>query len=398
MKYTLDSLLPERAFIRAPNGQIKPQGGGSSSTPTTSTTNTTSIPAYAQPYVESALGQASALTDINQNPYQPYEGQRYAGFSPMQEQAFQGIANQQIAPQLATATQYATDVGQKGLEAYGTSGGLQTQALGYGSQGAGLGVLGGGLYGGLAAGAGQNYTNQATDPNAVGAYMSPYMQNVVDTQKREANRGYDISAQEVQGRGVQAGAFGGSRDAIMRAENERNRNTALNQIQATGSQNAYDKAMQSLQYGSTLGLQGLQTGLQGVNTQLAGTAQGLQGVQGAVGAGQYGLAGLGVTNQASSNLGQLGQTQYNQEMGINQAQLQAGQMQQQQQQKDLDYAYQQYQDSLNYPYKQLAFQSDMFRGLPLSQGAQSIYQAAPPVSQQLMGLGLGAAGMYKAFS
>ena len=42
--------------------------------------------------------------------------------------------------------------------------------------------------------------------------------------------------------------------------------------------------------------------------------------------------------------------------------------------------------------------SDIYRGLPLTQGAQSMYQATPPAAQQLMGLGLGAAGLKKAFA
>ena len=467
MRYTLDSMLPERAFIKE-GGQIKPQGGGSN-TPTSTSTNTTSIPSYAQPYVENTLGQTAALTDINQNPYQPYTGQQVAGFSPLQNQAMAGIAAQGVAPQLGQATDFANTAGRGGIEAYNTSGGLQTQALGFGQQGADLGVQGGAQYGsqgagygaagaglgvmgglgyglqgagyganaagmaGMGYGAGAQYANQATDPNAVSAYMSPYMQNAVDVQKQEANRGYDISQQQIQGNAVTSGAFGGSRDALMRSENERNRNTALNQIQAQGSQAAYDKAMQSMQYGSGLGIQGLQAGtaaqqagiqgaqagMQGVNTALAGTSQGmqgsqvglsgvdrqlagnvqgLQGVQGAVGAGQYGLAGLGTTNQSASTLGQLGQAQFGQEQAIQQAQMQAGLMQQLNEQQKLNVPYQQYQESLNYPYKQLGFMSDMFRGLPLSQSSQVGYQAAPPMSQQLMGMGLGAAGMYKAFS
>jgi hypothetical protein len=72
-------------------------------------------------------------------------------------------------------------------------------------------------------------------------------------------------------------------------------------------------------------------------------------------------------------------------------------LQQGQEQRGLDLQYQQYQDSLNYPYKQLGFMSDMYRGLPLTQGAQSMYQADAPATQQLMGLGLGAAGFKKAF-
>jgi hypothetical protein len=434
-------MLPERAFLKA-GGQIKPQGGGSgtSSTPTQTTVSNTSIPSYAQPYVESTLGQASALTNINQNPYQPYQGQQTAGFSPLQMQAMQGISNQQVAPQLAEASNLASTAGQGGIAAYNTAGGLQDLSKQYGQQGTNIGVTGGGIYGGIGAGyggqgagyganaasmagmgygAGANYANQATNPGAVGAYMSPYMQNVVNTQMQEANRNYDISGAKEQSSATQNNAFGGSREALMAAENERNRNTALNQIQATGTQNAYTAANQNMQYGAGLGLQGLQagtaaqqagiqgaqtgisganTGLQGVNTQLAGTGQGLQGVQGAVSAGQYGLAGLGVTNQAAANLGALGQTQFGQEQAINQAQLQAGGQQQALQQQGLNTAYNQYQQQLQYPYQQLSFMQGLYQGLPMSQSASTMYQATPPASQQLMGMGLGAAGLSKAFA
>jgi hypothetical protein len=150
--------------------------------------------------------------------------------------------------------------------------------------------------------------------------------------------------------------------------------------------------------GTAQGMQGVGLGLQGVNTQLAGTAQGLQGIQAATGAGQYGLQGTGAATSAAGTLGQLGQTQFGQQAAITDAQMRAGQLQQAQEQRGLDMQYQQYQDQMNYPYKQLGFMSDIYRGLPLTQGAQSMYQAAPPATQQLMGLGLGAAGLNKAFS
>jgi hypothetical protein len=316
---------------------------------------------------------------------------------------------------------------------------LQQQALGYGAQGAGYGAqatnlgMAGMGYGAQGAdigargvqaaeqgfGAGSQYAQQATSPAAQQAYMSPYMQNVVDVQQKDAMRQAEIARQGTQAQAVRAGAFGGSRSAIVEAENQRGLQDRLAQIQATGSQAAFDKAQQAQQFGADLGLRGLQAGYQGLQTGMQGTAQGmqgaqtgiqgmqagmqgaqtgLQGVQGAVGAGQYGLSGAGAATSAAGTLGQLGQTQFGQEAAITDAQMKAGQMQQAQEQKGLDLAYQQYMESLNYPYKQLGFMSDLYRGLPMSQGATTMYQAAPPASQQLMGLGLGAAGMYKAFS
>lgn len=76
----------------------------------------------------------------------------------------------------------------------------------------------------------------------IGGYMSPYMQNVVDIQKREAARQSGIAGLQQAGQATQAGAFGGGRDAIMRAERERNLGTQMNDIQAQGLQSAFANA------------------------------------------------------------------------------------------------------------------------------------------------------------
>jgi hypothetical protein len=413
-------------------------GGGSSPAPAPSsqTVTNTSIPAYAQPYVETMLGQTSALTDINQNPYQPYGGQRIAEFSPLQQQAFSNVANQQTAGQIGTGTDLASQAGYGGLSAANQVPGLQNQALGYGQMGSMYGGIGSqqaqqvaqqtgnqaNLYGGMGAGlgmqasqAGQQYANQATNPYAQQAYMSPYIQNALQPQLAEMQRQYGITGTQEQGRASAAGAFGGTRNSLMQAENERNKNMAMNQAIGSGYQNAFQQAQQAQQFGANLGLQGqqagiqgAQTGLQGVGAQqaagnlgLAGTAQGMQGaqaglagVQGAVGAGQYGLAGLGTAGSAAGTLGQLGQTQFGQQQAINQAQATAGAVQQAQAQQALDLGYQDFNSQKNYPYQQLAFMSDMLRGLPLSQSAQSQYTAPPNTASQLGGLGMSALGIY----
>jgi hypothetical protein len=358
-----------------------------------------------------------------------------------------GAAASQYGAQGAQQAQQAARQAQQGAQMYGAQGAQ------YGGQGAQFGALGAdiGARGVAAAeqgfGAGQAYQQQATSPEAQRAYMSPYMQNVVDVQQKEAMRQADIQRQFNQAQAAKQGAFGGSRSAIVESEGQRNLQDRLAQIQATGSQSAFDRAQQAQQFASTTGIQGLQAGLQGLQTGMQGTGQGiqgaqtgiqgaglglqgvgqqiaagqlglqgsetgirgqqagmqgaqtgLQGVQAATSAGQYGLQGVGLANQAAGTLGQLGQTQFGQEAAITDAQMRAGQLQQAEEQKGLDIQYQQYMDSLNYPYKQLGFMSDMYRGLPLTQGAQSMYQATPPATQQLMGLGLGAAGLQKAFS
>ena len=87
-------------------------------------------------------------------------------------------------------------------------------------------------------------TQSFAQPGSAEAYMSPYMQNVVDIQKREAQRQSGIQGTQQQAQATQAGAFGGSRDAIMRAERERNLGQQMGDIQATGSQAAFQQAQQ----------------------------------------------------------------------------------------------------------------------------------------------------------
>lgn len=285
--------------------------------PATSMSQTT-IPEYAQPYVERMLGKAEALTEA---PYQAYGGERIAGFTPLQEQAMQGAANLGPARQLGLGTQMA---GLSGLQSLG---------------------------------AGQNYQNMATDPYAMGAYMSPYMENALQPQLREAARTSAIQGQMDQAKAVQQGAFGGARTGIVEAERQRNLQTQLGDIYGRGMQTAYDQARQAQQFGATLGLQG---------SQAAG--------------------------QAAATMGQLGQTQFGQQKDILAAQQAAGSQQQALQQQKLQQQYQDFLTQKAYPQQNLAFMSDILRGAPLGQQTQQQYTAAAP-SFASQALGLGAAGV-----
>jgi hypothetical protein len=130
---------------------------------------------------------------------------------------------------------------------------------------------------------------------------------------------------------------------------------------------------------------------------------GLAGQQAGEQSRQYG-ANYGLQNRqqalnAAQQLGQLGQTQYGQQMGINAAQQQAGAQRQAQIQQGLT---NQYGDFLNYqnqPYKNMGFMSDILRGLPLTQQASTMYQAPPSAMSTVAGLaatGIGAYGALKA--
>jgi hypothetical protein len=322
-------------------------GGGGSGGPTTSTTNTSNLPEYVRPYVENMLG--SAQTQIYNDdmtsfrPYNPYSSDvndYVAGFSPLQQSA------QQSAYGLQTPEQF----------------GMGTEMAGM----AGLGSLGLGMQ---AAGTGSQFAQQAQDPTAMQGYMSPYMQNVVDFQKQSALRDYQVAQPMRQAQAVSKGAFGGSRQAIVDAEAQRNLNTQLQGITATGSQKAFEDAQRQQQFGAQLGLQGIQAGLQG----------------------------FGQMGQSASTLGQLGGAQLGAQRDIIGLQNTMGAQQQGLEQQKINQAIQDYATAQQYPMMQLSMMNSLLRGLPMQSTTTQQYQAQPGTAQQALGLGLGALGAYKAF-
>jgi len=322
-------------------------GGGGGGQPTTSTTNTSNLPEYVKPYVENMLG--SAQTQIYNDdmttfrPYQPYSSDvndYVAGFSPLQQQAQQATAN------LQTPDQFSQGSGLAGI--------------------AGMGSLG---LAGQAAGAGQQYAQQAQDPNAMRGYMSPYMQNVVDYQKSQAFRDYQIGQPKMQSAAVGQGAFGGNRLAIQQAEAQRGLMSQLQGIEATGAQKAFEDATKQQQFGANLGMQGIQAGLQG----------------------------LGQVTQSANALGNLGTAQLGAQTGIINAQTQQGAAQQAAEQQKINQAIQDYATAQQYPMMQLSMMNSLLRGLPMQNTTTQQYQAQPGTAQQALGLGLGALGAYKAF-
>lgn len=319
-------------------------GGGGGGAPTQSTVTNTNIPEYARPYVETMLGStqqqlfntapnSSGGTDITGiKPYTPYStnpSDYVAGFSPLQQQSFQGASSLNPAEQLGQGTALAGSAGIGGLNFAGQANP-------------------------------QNFQNQ------VGGYMTPYLQMALAPQLAEANRQYDIAGNQARSQATQAGAFGGSREAIMAAENERNRSMGLQNILGQGYNQAFGQAQN--QYN------------QGLQSQ---------------------LAGLGLANQAAGTLGQLGQTQFGQEQGAIGLQNQMGAQQQAQQQNIINQGIQNYATAQQYPQQQLAFMNSMLRGLPLQTSTVQGYQAAPSAVSQIAGLGttgIAGLGLYNAMN
>jgi hypothetical protein len=277
-----------------------PQSGGGSS-PTSTTTS--GLPEWALPYAQDTLAKQSALSDVG---YQPYGGDRIQGFTGMQE----------------TARQNAAGMGTSDVTGQVAQRGLNQQTFG---------------------------ADQAAQ------YMNPYQQNVVDIQKREAQRQSGMQGAQQASQATSAGALGGSRDAIMRAERERNLGQQMGDIQAVGSNAAYTNAQNQFNADQNRGLQGL---------QVAGTAAGQQFQQG---------------------------------MDVNKLQSAYGAQQQGMGQRGLDMAYQDFLNQKAYPQTQLSNMASMMRGLPIQQQTTTGTPGSPSNLQTLGGLaqiGYGLSGFF----
>ena len=401
-------------------------GGGGQQAPTQTTVNNTSIPEYARPYVETMLGttqqqlynyetdpttgQKFATSMKGYTPFSEDPSKYVAGFSPMQEQSFKGAANMGTSPQLDTASGLAGLAGQRAM-------GSQYDPTQFNAQQATAPQLQQYQMGPAQQVGTQDYTG-----SNVSQYMNPYMQNVVDIQQREAQRQADIAGTQRAGQAVRSGAFGGSRAGLMEAEAARNLATQKGDIQAQGQNAAFQNAQQQFNQQQQANLQaqmanqgaGLQVGQQNLGAQLGiqqlGAGQNMQAqlanqqanlaAQQAAeqskqyGAG-YGMQGMQTGLQAAGQLGQLGQTQYGQQLGNINLQNQMGAQQQAQQQGILNQQIQNYAMAQQYPQQQLAFMSNMLRGLPMQSTTANMYQAAPSNVSQLAGLGMAGYGLAK---
>ena len=327
-------------------------GKGSSApppAPTSQEIHQSALPEYAKPYYTDIMQRAQAESN---RPYQDYGQDRIAGFNPQQTATQQEVAGMQARPEFDQAAQFAQTGG--------------TQALGFGQTASGLGAI--------AAGAGQQYQNQATSPAAQQAFMSPYMQNVVDVQKQEAVRDAQINNLSGNLGAARQGTYGGARQLLAQTERDRNLQQQLGSIQAEGQQNAFQQAQQAQQFGANLGMQGFQTGIQGQQA-------GMQGAQQATSAG--------------ATIGDIGQSAQANQLQRIQAQAAAGQEQRGLSQQLLDSSYADFLAQRDYPMEQLGYFSNLMRGIPVGLGSTATTYAQPPsMASQLTGAGIAGLGMY----
>jgi hypothetical protein len=280
---------------------------------------------------------------------------------------------------LSGLQQQASSLGQQGIGAYVPyiQSGSQAITGASAAQQAALSGLPGAMAPGQALiGTGATATyNPAT---AAQAYMNPYQQQVTQNALAEMQRQAAIQQNQAAAQAVGAGAFGGTREGVQRAEMARGLQDVMSQrilqdysqnylqAQQAATQAFQEQAQRQMQGGQSLGTLGLQ------GQQLAGTlAQGL----GSLGVQQ---AALG---QAASQLGaQDVQTLSN-----------LGAIEQQAAQTQLDAARATALQQAMSPYQRLAYLSDIYKGAPSSSMTMTS-QSAPSASplQTALGLGVGA--------
>jgi len=197
----------------------------------------------------------------------------------------------------------------------------------------------------------------------------------------------------------------------LNAQQQANVQNVANRLQASGmnAQQAMQAALANQQMGYNVGQQNLAAKLgvqqlgsgQNLQAQLANQTANQQMQQLAEQSKQYGaglgLQGLQAGMQGYNNLGTVGQNLYGQNIANLNAQAQFGGQQQQQVQNILNQQYQDFLTQQQFPYQQMSYMYNALRGIPLSQGAQSVYQAPPNMLSQVAGAGLTLAGLNNLF-
>jgi len=383
-----------------------------SAAPATSLAGTESnLSNWAGPYVTEMLGKTQALTNAALEKPQFYQGELTAGPSDLQKQAYGNAANLSTPTSIGTAANTAGDISKNltGMSYSPTTFGNEFKAPD--------------------AYQASNITNQFKAPQeykAAGSsfdaaqaqqYMNPYIQASLNPQLEEARRQSQITQMQNAAKMSSAGGFGGSRQAIMDAENQRNLGTNLANITGQGYNTAFGQAqnqfnadqarkIQEAQYGAQQGMTAAQLQAQyGLSAQQANEASrqfgAQQGMTAAQLAAQYGLSGKQAGEQSKQFGAQYGLNAQNAALAAAQAQGQLGALQnqtglanlgmianlgatqQETEQRGLTAAKAQFDEQKADPYKQLQFQKEMLQGLPVQ--AQSYNTTINPIAAAAAG-------------
>tara|TARA_R110000822_G_scaffold220360_1_gene354343 strand:+ start:25 stop:1257 length:1233 start_codon:yes stop_codon:yes gene_type:complete len=253
-------------------------------------------------------------------PFVPYTGPRVAGFNPDQLQQFQAIRGMFESGQQYDPMAGLQGLAQQGAPTIGPITGYQGATIGdvQGPQAANIQ----GIQGPQAAQIGgvQSPQFQGLLSQDIGAYQSPYQQQVIDQSMADIQRQADIQRGVSQDRAIGASAFGGSRSALLEGESQRpyieqQARTAAG-LRQSGFENAQQAAQSDLARQQQLGIFGSEQEQQRALQQAQfGQQAGLTGYQGdlqrLMQQGQFGqqagLAGFEAQQQRAMRQAELGQ-------------------------------------------------------------------------------------------
>jgi hypothetical protein len=286
--------LPDRAFSENKFTRTYEGGGGGSQSSTSYQTN---LPAYAQPFYEEMMARAQGESI---QPYTPFTGDRTADFSQQ----------------------------QKDIQTYAA--GLDPSAAMTSAQD---------LYNQLA--------TQKFDAATAKAGMDPYMQAVVDEQKKQMQKDYAQTAKSNAAQAIKAGAFGGGREGAQIAVAQDEMLDRMAMAQAQGLQQAYQSSRDQFNQ------------MQNVQMQTANAQQTLADAQTRL------KSAVGAEQKAEA-------------------------------QKELDLAYEEFLNARDNERQNLAFYNALLRGIPVPTQSQVVQYSPTNTAGQLAGLGIAGLGAYNA--
>ena len=338
-----------------------------------------SIPEYAKPYVERMLGRTEALVET---PTPQYQGQAFADPTVEQMEVRQRAANLQLPGGFRGAQQMVQEAGNRAIQA--------SQYNPY-----------------------QFRMERVRSPYvgparqfSVGesmAYETPYLQRVLDVQKRKAIEDAQQTQLGANLGSARRGTYGGARQALLQAQREKALGQQLGDIEATGRQKAFEQAQQQFERDrkAQMSVEELRA-KQMQEANLANQLRFLEAQKATEGSRQFGaglgLKGLEQLRMAGVSAGDIAKSEAAAELAQLKMQAQIAREKQIEEQRRLDYEQQQFQQKQKDPYKREQFMSDILRGTGTLQGGEALYTAPQTALQQIVGTGLPAYGLYRGLS
>jgi hypothetical protein len=295
-----------------------------------------SLSNWVGPYVTDMLGMGQALAET---PYPSYEGTLTAPISSLQDQAFGGIAGLSVPYEMGETADLALGVGEK------------------------------------AAGMGYDPTDYAgeigrwTDEGVAESYMNPFIAQALTPQLEEMRRQAEIQRQIEQGQMTSAGAYGGSRSALLNSEMDDNMLRLMAQLTGEGYRDAYNTGAGIWQSDEDRMLE----------------AMGLSERAKQFGA-NYGANLLNTELDAANLANAMYQDEFDSALRLLQQQKAFGDTERQAIQEGLDADKQQFEYESMWPYQQVQFMQSLLQGLPL-EAQQNYYQQPSSLSNILSASG-----------